>query len=181
MKIFQILLFISVIFIHAPSYSQDSIFVKTVGRACKILNYEVVGSDTINMNIGINKQNLKIGKWIFYFDSGMKRSEGFFSLELRPQCGVGGPIIPNYYEERTGVWNYWTANGAKRFDLFGDEHPCNGYFNWFHEDGRIFQKGLFGNRGNLITGQIYLYSPVTKELISIDDYSEGKYIASYKQ
>jgi hypothetical protein len=151
-------------------------YVSEVNQNLKIISFDVVQNDTINMILNDGRSNLKYGKWIFYFENGVKKSEGKFSLELNRVCGNGGPYIPSYREIRVGKWQYWNEQGEPRTDLIGEEIPCQGTYRHLGEDGRIFSEGLYGDAGVVITGKMYSYVPATGELYQTIVIQDGKIV-----
>ena len=96
MKILKFILIIITVCFARVSIANDSIYVHEVDKYCEVINYEVLNLDTINVVISYSAQELKYGKWKFYYSNGTKKSEGIFSLEGVIRCGTGpGPHIPH--------------------------------------------------------------------------------------
>ena len=85
---------------------------------------------------------LRTGKWVLYYESGVKKAEGFYSRGnedgVRDKRG-------NLLDGREGEWNFWYEHGQLMARGFFRNGKDNGQWMFWHEDGEMDQTGSFRN------------------------------------
>lgn len=96
------------------------------GKVVNSITYDDLG---IILSDGIvDDEGLKQGKWVYYYETGEKKSEGEFIGDLK-----------------TGSWKYFYSNGNNlQTGVYVKDKP-HGEWVWYYESGKILRKENFVN------------------------------------
>ena len=143
----------------------------------ELLSYRFYNNDTLIYKGNYDSLNNKTGKWIYYWENGSKKKEGFYSKNQKErewkyfyrngniqQKGTYIKNLPN------GLWEWWYENNTKR----RTEEYLNGRENGIVEE--------YDTNGTIITRGEFAYGEREGEwYYIINDYKErGKYIGGMK-
>jgi antitoxin component YwqK of YwqJK toxin-antitoxin module len=136
----------------------------------------------------VNSENKKQGKYISYYETGQKRSDGNYDNDLQTgfwttwfENGIKSTEGSNEKGIQVGVWKFFHPNGIVFQINHYTEGKANGVCTEYNDQGRISKKMNYVN--GILNGSFFTYftnGKISSEIVYKENAANGPFIEYYE-